>query len=183
MGLRKRIALVIVFVITAFIGVESLQAQTIDCEGTIRAWRMATGDRELQNYLASHNCSCPSPTSQPRCVPNNQPSSEATPRPMAPGSGVNTANYDSAGAARDEAERRQRQLEFEAKKREILASLKSGSAGSTSNANPLGLKPGTATPKVCPAGTSLSAGKCVADTPPEDLFSLHTSFDGYKECS
>lgn len=163
---RERIALVIFFVITAFIGVESLQAQTIDCEGTIRAWRMATGDRELQNYLASHTCSCPSPTSQPRCVPINQPGSESRPEPMAPGSGVNTSNYDAAAAAaRAEAERRQRQLEFEAKKRELLASLKSGSAGSTSNANPLGLKPGTATPKTCPAGTALSGGNCVAVSP------------------
>lgn len=176
---RERIALVIFFVITAFIGVESLQAQTIDCEGTIRAWRMATGDRELQKYLASHTCSCPSPTSQPRCVPINQPSSESRPEPVAPGSGVNTSNYDAAAAAaRAEAERRQRQLEFEAKKRELLASLKRGSAGSTSNANPLGLKPGTATPKVCPAGTTLSAGNCVSDMPiraSEFLYALQTA--------
>lgn len=126
---------------------------------------MATGDRELQNYLATHTCSCPGPNSQPRCVPNNQSGDPTTNQPTVSGSGGNNAAQGAAAAARAEAERRTRQLEFEAKKRDLLASLKTGRNGSTGNANPLGLKPGTSPPKVCPAGSTLSGAICVSGTP------------------
>lgn len=155
---------------TAFmlVAAGSAAAQTIDCEGTIRAWKLATGDRELQNYLATHTCTCPSPNNQPRCVPRTQPSNPNAPQPTGPAGGGSTVNSDAIAAARVETERRQRQLEFEAKKRELLATLKNGRTGTTTsaiNTSNLGLKPGTATQTDCPAGTTLRAGNCVADEP------------------
>ncbi|MBP6005055.1 MAG: hypothetical protein KA746_16620 [Pyrinomonadaceae bacterium] len=109
-------------------------------------------------------------------MPNDQPS-EPAPRPPAdPGSGGNNVDTAAAiAAARAEAERQRRQAEFEATKRELLTNLKPGRAGTSNN---LGLKPGTTTPKQCPAGTTLSAGNCVQEPPvkaSDFLYALQTS--------
>ena len=128
-------------------------AQTIDCEGTIRAWSY---DASMRSYMASHTCSCPSSTSRPVCVSNDEPSQPT--RPTQPTNVDNSAAIEAARAeaarieaarveaarARAEAERLRRQKEFLEAKRLLIASLKSGKGGSTATAaNPLGLKPGT----------------------------------------
>lgn len=39
---------------------------TTDCYATLSAWR---SDASLRNFMATHNCSCPSPNSSPVCTP------------------------------------------------------------------------------------------------------------------
>ncbi|MGB5014642.1 MAG: hypothetical protein WBO68_11510 [Pyrinomonadaceae bacterium] len=161
---------------TVVLAVSSDAAQTIDCQGTIRSWELNTRDQELVRYMATHTCRCPSSTSQPVCVPNDRPSepvSRPTPNPGT--GGVYVDNSAAIAAARAEAERKQRQAAFDASKRDLLASLKSGR---TSSDNNLGLKPGTTTAKQCPAGTISSAGNCITDTTvkaSDFLFALQTS--------
>ena len=158
-------------VAAALLAVISTSAQTIDCEGTIRSWKVNTVDQQIVQFMATHTCTCPSRRSQPQCVPNDQPAARPTPIPGTGGGYVD----DSAAiaAARAEAERKRKQGEFETAKRELLATLK---PGHTVNADNIGLKPGTT--KQCPTGTVLSAGKCVAEPEikaSEFLFALQTS--------
>lgn len=42
------------------------QTPVTDCYGTIEAWK---SDKSLRDYMATHNCYCPSPTSHPVCTP------------------------------------------------------------------------------------------------------------------
>ncbi len=157
------------------LAVSSVTAQTVDCEGTIRAWKLNTGDREVVRYMATHTCTCPSRTSQPVCVPNDRPTEPVSrPTPDAGTGGVYVDNSAAIAAARAEADRKRRQAAFEATKRDLLASLKSGR---TLGNNNLGLKPGTTTGKQCPAGTTLSAGNCIAEAPikaSDFLYALQT---------
>ncbi len=37
-----------------------------DCYGTIEAWK---SDKSLRDFMATHSCYCPSPTSHPVCTP------------------------------------------------------------------------------------------------------------------
>lgn len=165
-------------VIAGVIGVISVTAQTPtqDCENTLRDWRGNTRDPAIVRFMAMHTCTCPSPTSQPRCVPNNLPGDPNPQQPVSPEpDGVSVGNSAAIEAARAEAEQRRRQEAFEATKRELLKTLKTGQPADNVN---LGLKPGTATPKVCPSGTTLSGGSCVADTPvssSEFLYALQTN--------
>jgi hypothetical protein len=55
---------------------DSVFSQSIDCEGTIEAWK---ADRSLRNYMATHKCYCPSPNSQPVCTSISSPSSGLSP--------------------------------------------------------------------------------------------------------
>ncbi len=130
--------LIMIFLGVAFGRLAS--AQTVDCEGTIRAW---TYDVSLRSYMATHTCSCPSATSRPVCVSNEQPAQPVGNQPTRP---TNVDNSAAVAAARAEAERLRREKEFLETKRILIASLKSGKGESTNATNPLGLKPGTSTP-------------------------------------
>ena len=146
----------LIVVIFAAVCAGGAAAQTIDCEGTIRAWSY---DVSMRSYMASHTCSCPSSTSRPVCVSNDEPSQPT--RPTQPTNVDNSAAIEAARAeaarieaarveaarARAEAERLRREKEFLEAKRLLIASLKSGKGGSTATAaNPLGLKPGNTQP-------------------------------------
>lgn len=41
-----------------------------DCQATLNAWR---ADKHLHNFMASHNCYCPSPNQRPVCTPITSP--------------------------------------------------------------------------------------------------------------
>jgi len=175
---RSVVALSILIVVLAmlFAGDVETLGQTRDCEMDLRGWRENKVDRELVRYMATHTCSCPSPTSAPVCVPNDQPREPVSRPTPNPGSGgVYVDNSAALATTRAEAERKRRQAEFEATKRELVTSLKPGRAG---NSNILGLKPGTTVAKQCPTGTTLSAGNCIADptvTASNFLYALQTS--------
>ena len=133
---------------------DPISAQTVDCEGTIRAWSY---DVSMRSYMATHTCSCPNSNRQPVCVSNEQPSQPADDQPTRPTNVDNSAAVAAARAeaarieaarieaerARAEAERLRREKEFLETKRLLIASLRSGKGGTTVAANPLGLKPGT----------------------------------------
>ncbi|MGB9698136.1 MAG: hypothetical protein ACPL5I_02020 [Thermodesulfobacteriota bacterium] len=40
----------------------------VDCYGTLEAWK---NDKNLRDYMATHNCYCPSPNSRPVCTPKD----------------------------------------------------------------------------------------------------------------
>lgn len=146
--------------VTGLCGVLSVCAQPVDCEGTIRSWKVNTVDRELVRFMATHTCTCPSPTGRPRCVPIDQSNAPAPRPPANPDSGGGYVDNSAAiKASRAEAERRRQQAEFEIAKRELLKTLKTGRPAEGGSVS---LKPGTAAPKICPAGTTSSNGSCVA---------------------
>lgn len=62
--------------------VVGVNAQTVDCKGTIRAWELATGDKQLQEYLRTHRCSCPDERKMPVCEPINQSNNNPDPIPI-----------------------------------------------------------------------------------------------------
>jgi len=53
---------------------------TPDCYGTLEAWK---ADSSLRNYMATHNCYCPSPNSRPVCTPRSS-SAPKTPSGLSP---------------------------------------------------------------------------------------------------
>jgi tetratricopeptide (TPR) repeat protein len=55
-------------------------SMAIDCYGTLEAWK---ADSSLRNYMATHNCYCPSPNSSPVCTPVSSPT-----QPPKTGSGL-----------------------------------------------------------------------------------------------
>ena len=63
-------SLLAIFVGSAFPSLVFSQSMTIDCYGTLEAWR---ADVSLRNYMATHNCYCPSPNSSPVCTPKSSP--------------------------------------------------------------------------------------------------------------
>jgi hypothetical protein len=90
-----------------------VNAQTVDCKGTIRSWELATGDKQLQEYLRTHRCSCPIANQKPVCEPiNNEPEPTSTPTPN-PVSTVNPAE-----------EQAKREAAWNARKAELLKLLK-----------------------------------------------------------
>lgn len=63
----------------------SINAQEVDCEGTIRAWQ---ADVSLREFMRTHSCSCPHPKQKPVCSeissepePTPTPQTQPTPNP------------------------------------------------------------------------------------------------------
>jgi hypothetical protein len=53
-------------------------SQTVDCYSTLEAWKL---DKSLRQFMSTHNCYCPSPTSSPVCVPISNYPSLPSPQP------------------------------------------------------------------------------------------------------
>jgi hypothetical protein len=57
----------------------SLNAQEVDCEGTLRAWQ---ADSSLREFMRTHSCSCPNPKQKPVCSEiNTEPEPTPVPTP------------------------------------------------------------------------------------------------------
>jgi len=69
-----------IFVGSAFPSLVFSQSMTPDCYGTLEAWK---ADSSLRNYMATHNCYCPSPNSRPVCTPKSSPTPR-TPSGLSP---------------------------------------------------------------------------------------------------
>jgi len=69
-----------IFVGSAFPSLVFSQSMTPDCYGTLEAWK---ADSSLRNYMATHNCYCPSPNSRPVCTPRSS-SAPKTPSGLSP---------------------------------------------------------------------------------------------------
>lgn len=83
-------------------------AQTIDCQGTIRAWQ---ADSSLREYMRTHSCSCPNSNQRPVCEPiSSEPEPTPTPKPQL------TPN-----PAEEQAKR---EVDWNARKAELLKLLK-----------------------------------------------------------